>query len=164
MASRRQIAFVPGLGSPQSVAVAPDGAHVYVTETQVGKLATISTASNQIVHTTVVGQDPWQSVVSAGGTTVYGANPDSDSVSVVDAATGHLENTYIVAGDPDTLALTPNGRQLWVAGNDSGVLTVINTDTGVTVGETNLGGFGPNSGDGLDPTGIVLTPTPTATG
>ena len=36
------------------------------------------------------------------------------------------------------------------------------TATADTVGQTNLGGYGPNSGDGLDPTGIVLTATPTA--
>jgi hypothetical protein len=49
-----------------------------------------------------------------------------------------------------------------VAGNDSGVLTVIDTSTGAAVGQTNLGGFGPNSGDGMAPTDIVLTATLTA--
>jgi YVTN family beta-propeller protein len=164
VASKRQVAFVPGLGSPESVTVAPDGSNVYVTETQTGKLATISAATYRVVHTTKVGQDPWQAVVSATGRTVYVANPDSDTVSVVDAATGQVQNSYIVAGDPDTLGLTPNGKQLWVAGNDSGILTVINTSNGVTVGQTNVGGYGPNSGDGEDPTGIVLTATPTAIG
>ncbi|HEY2578709.1 MAG TPA: hypothetical protein VGI74_20590 [Streptosporangiaceae bacterium] len=63
--------------------------------------------------------------------------------------------------DPPLLGLTPNGKQLWVAGDDSGVITVINTTTGRQVGSSNLGGNGPNSGDGLDPTGVVLTTTPT---
>jgi YVTN family beta-propeller protein len=161
VANQRQVGFVPGLGSPKSVAVAPDGSDVYVTETNNAELATISTATDQVVHTTPVGQDPWQAVVSSDGSTVYVANPDSDSISVVSAATGQLENTYSVPGDPDTLGLTPNGRQLWVAGVDSGIMTVINTITGHEVGSTNLGGYGPNSGDGLDPTDVVLTATPT---
>jgi YVTN family beta-propeller protein len=161
VANRRQVGFIPGLGSPKSVAVAPNGAAAYVTETSASKLATINTATDQIVHTTHVGQEPWQAVVSSDGSTVYVANPDSDSVSVVNATTGHVENSYAVPGAPDTLGLTPNGKQLWVAGVDSGVMTVINTATGRRVGSTNLGGDGPNSGDGLDPTGVVLTATPT---
>lgn len=161
VANRRQVGFVPGLGSPKSVAVAPDGSAVYVTETSDAKLATISTATDQVVRTTHVGQEPWQAVVSSDGSTVYVANPDSDSISVVSASTGHVENTYSVRGVPDTLGLTPNGKQLWVAGDDSGIMTVINTATGHRVGSTSLGGNGANSGDGLDPTGVVLTATPT---
>jgi YVTN family beta-propeller protein len=159
--SKKQVGFIPGLGSPKSVAVAPDGSAVYVTETSDAKLATISTATDQVVRTTHVGQEPWQAVVSADGSTVYVANPDSNSVSVVNTATGQVENTYTVNGVPDALGLTPNGAQLWVTGDDSGIMTVINTHTGHRVGATNLGGFGANSGDGLDPTGVVLTATPT---
>lgn len=164
VASRRQVGFIAGLGSPKSVAVAPDGSAVYVTETSASRLATISTATDQVVRTTHVGQEPWQAVVSPDGSTVYVANPDSDSVSVINTTTGHVENSYVVRGAPDTLGLTPNGKQLWVAGDDSGVMTVINTVTGHRVGSTNLGGDGANSGDGLDPTGVVLTATPTPGG
>lgn len=161
VASRKQIGFIAGLGSPKSVAVAPNGSAVYVTETDSAALATINAATDQVVKTTAVGQDPWQAVVSADGSTVYVANPDSDSISVVDATTGHVKNSFFVSGNPDTLGLTPNGQQLWVAGDDSGIMTVLDTATGDQVGSTNLGGFGPNSGDGLDPTGVVLTATPT---
>lgn len=161
VAKAKQIGFIAGLGSPKSVAVAPDGSAVYVTETSDARLATISTATDQVVRTTHVGQEPWQAVVSANGSTVYVANPDSDSISVVDASTGRVQNTYTVPGVPVTLALTPDGSQLWVAGDDSGVMTVINTATGHRVGSTNLGGDGANSGDGLNPTDMVLTATPT---
>jgi YVTN family beta-propeller protein len=164
VANRKQVGFVAGLGSPKSVAVAPDGSAVYVTETSDSELATISTATDQVVHTTHVGQEPWQAVVSPDGSTVYVANPDSDSISVVSAATGQVENTYSIAGVPDTLGLTPNGHQLWVAGDDSAVITVINTANGHKVGTNNLGGDGANSGDGLNPTGVVLTATPTPEG
>jgi YVTN family beta-propeller protein len=164
VANEKQVAFIPGLGSPNSVAVAPNGSAVYVTETADAKLATINTSTHRILRTTKVGAEPWQAVVSSDGSRVYVANPDSDSISVVDAKTGSLRNAYSVPGAPDALGLTPDGKQLWVAGDDSGILTVIDTSTGDTVGSTNLGGDGPNSGDGLDPTGIVLTTTPTAGG
>jgi YVTN family beta-propeller protein len=162
VATMRRVAFLRGLGSPNWVTVAPNGSDVYVTETERGRLATISTATDQVVQTTRVGEQPWQAVVSSDGSTVYVANPDSDTVSVVNAATGAVENTISVPGAPATLGLTPDGSQLWVAGNDSDILYVVDTATGSLVGESNLGGFGPNSGDGVAPTGIVLTTTPTA--
>ncbi len=164
VASQRQLAFVPGLGSPQSVAVSPDGSSAYVTEPATGELATISTATDKVVRATAVGAEPWQAAVSPDGSTIYVANPDSDSVSFVDAATGQVRQTVTVPGNPDTLAVTPDGSQLWVAGNDSGILNVIDTATGAVTGQTNLGGNGAQSGDGLDASGIVLTTTPTPTG
>jgi YVTN family beta-propeller protein len=161
VATTKQIDFIAGLGSPKSVAVAPNGSTVYVTETDSARLATINATTDRVVRTTAVGEEPWQAVVSPNGSTVYVANPDSDSVTAVDAATGAVKSTYAVTGDPDTLGLTPDGSQLWVAGDDSGDVTVINTATGAEVGSNNLGGDGANSGDGLDPTGMVLTATPT---
>jgi YVTN family beta-propeller protein len=162
-ANRKQVAFIPGLGSPKSVAVSPNGSDVFVTETDSNALATISTATDQVVNTTQVGDEPWDVVVSSNSSTVYVANPDSDSISVVNAATGQVENTWTVPGAPDALGLTPNGQQLWVTGDDSGDITTIKVSTGHRVGVTNLGGYGANSGDGLSPTGLVLTATPTPT-
>jgi YVTN family beta-propeller protein len=82
-------------------------------------------------------------------------------VSFVDATTGQVSQTVTVQGSPDTLAVTPDGSELWVAGLDSGILYVVDTATGVVTGQTNLGGDGAQSGDGLDPSGIVLTSTAT---
>jgi YVTN family beta-propeller protein len=161
VATLKLVAFVPGLGSPNWVTVSPNGSYLYVTETELGRLATISTASYRVVQTTQVGEDPWQAAVSSDGSKVYVANPDSDTISVVEATTGDVEDTISVPGAPATLGLTPDGSQLWVAGNDSAVLYVIATASDSLVGESNLGGYGPNSGDGEAPTGIVLTATPT---
>ena len=157
--TRSVVGLVPGLGSPQSVAVSPDGKYVYVTETDAGRLATISTSSDNVVRTTTVGDEPWQAAVTSDGSEVYVANPDSDSVSVVDAATGAVKNTITVPGNPDALALTPDGSELWVTGNDSGIVYIFDAGTGTVVGQTNLGGDGANSGDGMDPSGIVIATT-----
>jgi hypothetical protein len=66
-----------------------------------------------------------------------------------------------LAGDPDTLALTPDGSQPWMGGLTSAIVTVLDTANDSVVGEVNLGDEGANSGDGYEPTGIVLTATPT---
>ena len=132
-----------------------------MTETSDARLATISTAADQVVRTTHVGQEPWQAVVSATARPSTWPTPTPIRSASWTPATGRVQNTYTVPGVPATLALTPDGSQLWVAGDDSGVMTVINTATGHRVGSTNLGGDGANSGDGLNPTDMVLTATPT---
>ena len=89
------------------------------------------------------------------------ADADSDQVSVIATATGKVIATWSISGGPATLALTPDGSQLWVAGMTSAIVTVIDTANGTEVGSLNLGDDGANSGDGYEPTGIVLTGTPT---
>jgi YVTN family beta-propeller protein len=155
---------IPGLGDPHGIAVSPDGSTVYVTDTAQGLVEVIDAASDRVTDTIPVGQLPWQLVVSHDGGTVYVADPNSNEVSVISTATDTVTNTIPLAGGPDTLALTPDGSQLWVCGLTSAILTVLDTSDYSVVGTLNLGGFGPNSGDGLGPTGMVLTTIPTPTG
>jgi phospholipase C len=161
-ATRQPAGFIAGLGDPESVAVAPDGKAVYVTETSVGKLAVVIPTTFHVSHTMVLGQLPWQAVVSSDSKTVYVADPDSDALSVVNASTRVVTNTITIPGDPDAVALSPDGSQLWVGDDTSGSVTVVDTATDAAVGQIDLGGTNPQSGDGLGPAGLVLTSTPTA--
>jgi YVTN family beta-propeller protein len=95
---------------------------------------------------------------------LYVADPDSNQVSVISTKTDTVTGTISLAGGPDTLALTPNGSQLWVCGLTSAIVTVVDTSNDSVVGSLNLGGFGANSGDGMDPADMVLTATPTPGG
>jgi YVTN family beta-propeller protein len=155
---------IRGLGDPHGVAVSPDGSTVYVTNTDQGKVAVIDAATDRVTGTITVGQLPWQLAVSANGKTVYVADPDSNQVSVISTSSGTVSSTISVAGDPDTLALTPDGSQLWVGGLTSGIITVLDTASESVVGTINVGNDGANSGDGNEPTSIVLTTTPTPGG
>jgi len=161
-ATRDVVATILGLGDPESLAVAPNGTTVYVTETSEGKLAAVNASTDKVTGTTTVGQLPWQAVVSPDGRKVYVADPDSDAISVVDAATGAVKRTVTVPGDPDSVALSPDGSQLWVGDNTTGSVTVLDTTNDAAVGQIDLGGTEAQSGDGLEPTGLVLTSTPTA--
>ena len=71
---------------------------------------------------------------------------------------------YSVAGDPVSLALTPDGSQLWVGGLTSGIITLQDTATYNVAGTINVGDGGANSGDGNEPTSIVMTTIPTPGG
>jgi YVTN family beta-propeller protein len=155
---------ISGLGDPHGVAVSPNGSTVYVTDTADNLVEVIDAATTSVTATIPVGQLPWQLVVSHNGGIVYVADPDSNQVSVISTKTNTVTSTISLAGGPDTLGLTPNGSQLWVCGLTSAILTVVDTSNDSVVGSLNLGGEGANSGDGTDPTGIVLTSTPTPGG
>src|ERR1700722_2047956 len=152
---------IRGLGDPHGIAVSADGTTVYVTNTNAGSVEVINAATNRVTGTIGVGQMPWQLVLAPKGGTLYVADADSDAVSVISTSTGHVTSTISLAGDPDTLALTPDGSQLWVGGLTSAIVTGLDTANDSVVGEVNLGNEGANSGDGYQPTGIVLTTTPT---
>ncbi len=161
-ATLQVVAVIHGLGNPEGVAVSPDGSTVYVTNTVQGRVDVISAAANSVTDTIQVGQLPWQLVLSSNGSTLYVADGDSDAISVISTASDTVTDTISDAGDPVSLALTPDGSQLWVGGLTSGIVTVFDTATDGLVGSFNVGyGQEPNSGDGEEPTGIVLTTTPT---
>ena len=164
-ATDRVTAVIPGLGNPEDVAVSPDGKTVYVTNTAQGLVDVISAAANRVTGTIKVGQLPWQLVVSSDGSTIYVADGDSNAISVISTKSDTVTDTISDAGDPVSVALTPDGSELWVGGLTSGIITVFDTANDSVVGTFNVGyGGEANAGDGEEPTGIVLTATPTPGG
>jgi YVTN family beta-propeller protein len=164
-ATLRVTGVVPGLGNPEGIAVSPDGKTVYVTNTDQGQVDAISTATDRISAAIQVGQMPWQLVDSSDGSTIYVADGDSDAISVINTKTDKVKDTMSDPGDPVSVGLTPDGSELWVGGLTSGIVTVFDTATDSLVGSFNVGyGGEPNAGDGEEPTGIVLTTTPTPGG
>jgi YVTN family beta-propeller protein len=164
-ATLKVVAVIPGLGSPEDVAVSPDGKTVYVTNTVQGLVDVISAATNRVTGTIKVGQLPWQLVISSDGKTIYVADGDSDAISVISTASDRVTDTISDTGDPVSVALTPGGSQLWVGSLTSGIVTVFDTANDSLVGSFNVGyGGEANAGDGEEPTGIVLTSTPTPGG
>jgi YVTN family beta-propeller protein len=161
-AARRVTKLVGGLGNPNGVLVSPDGKTVYVTNTVQNLVEVIQASTSRVTGTIRVGELPWQLASSSNGSTLYVANGDSNSISVIKTASDKVTGTISDPGDPVSLALTPDGSELWVGGLTSGIVTVFNTATDNLVGSFNVGfGGKPNAGDGEEPTGIVMTSTPT---
>ena len=161
-ATMSQIALVHGFASTRTVAAGPGGKYVYVTDPSSNHLVVVSASSLKIIRTIHTGELPWQVLVSHNGQKVYVTDTDSNAVSVINPFSGKISRTFPVNGTPDTLGLTPNGQELWVGQNAAAAVTVIDLATGQTVGTVNLGGTVAQSADGFEPTGIVLTKTPTA--
>ena len=164
-ATLQVVATIPGLGNPQDVAVSPDGSTVYVTNTARGLVDVISAASDTVTGAIRVGQLPWGLVISSDGSTIYVADGDSDAISVISTASDTVTATIPDAGGPVSVALTPDGSKLWVGGLTSGTVSVFNTADNSFVGSFDVGyNEEPNSGDGEEPTAIVMTTTLTSGG
>jgi YVTN family beta-propeller protein len=156
--SDRLVGRVGNLGDPHGVVVSTNGSTVYVTNTERNVVDVISTGGFPHVTATIpVGQMPWGVALSTSGSTLYVADINSNEVSVISTGSDKVTSTLPVSGGPDVLALTPDGSELWVTGVTSAIVTVFSTSTGAVVGTTNLGGDGANSGDGNDPSGIVIS-------
>jgi len=156
------VTVIRGLGDPEGVTVSPDGKTVYVTNTVRNVVDAIRAGTNRVRDAIRVGELPWQLALSSDGGTLYVADGDSNAISVIATASDTVTDTISDPGDPVSLALTPDGSQLWVGGLTSGIVTVFDTASDSLVGSFNVGyGGEPNAGDGEEPTGIVLTSTPT---
>jgi YVTN family beta-propeller protein len=104
-------------------------------------------------------------VLSSDGSTLYVADGNSDAVSVISTASDTVTATIPDAGGPVSVALTPDGSRLWVGGLTSGTVSVFDTADNSFVGSFDVGyNEEPNSGDGEEPTAIVMTTTLTSGG
>lgn len=164
-ASREVVDTIHGLGDPEDVAISPDGKTIYVTNTIQNLVDVISAATNQVTSTIKVGELPWGLVLSADGSTLYVADGNSDAISVISTASDKVTATIPDAGDPVSVSLTPDGSRLWVGGLTSGIVSVFDTSDNSLVGSFDVGYTEePNSGDGEEPTAIVMTTTLTSGG
>jgi YVTN family beta-propeller protein len=86
--------------------VTPDGKYVYVSNQVSNSVAVISTASNTIVKTVLVGTSPAGVAVTPDGVHVYVSNQASNSVSVINTASNTVVHTIPVAG-PGAISIVP---------------------------------------------------------
>jgi YVTN family beta-propeller protein len=130
-------------GSPDAVAVAPDGKTAYVVSQSSNSVAavtpidlTTNTAEKPIKIGTkpmpkgVFGQ-PLAIAISPNGTTAYLADAASSRVTPIDLATGSPGKPISIAGKPgaDAIAISTNGAAAYVANQPSATVTPINLTT-----------------------------------
>lgn len=122
----------------------------YVTNTGVGALSLIDTATDATLGTISVGLSPSRMAITSDGTVGFVTNGGSDSISVIDLRTAAVTATIAVGDEPSAIAVTPNGQQLYVivAG---GVVQVIDTKLRTVVASIAVGGSG--GGIGITPDG-----------
>src|SRR5260370_34126850 len=110
----RVVAIVPVQFQPLAVAITPNGAFAYVTNSgwPVGSnsVSVIDTASNTVVATIPVGSFPVGIAITPNGAFAYVANLNSNSVSVINTATNTVTTTILAGGASHTERSPPGGE------------------------------------------------------
>jgi phospholipase C len=114
-------AITAGTTNPYGVAATPDGSEVWVTESGTNTVSVISTSTNEITGTVVVGVYPHGVAITPDGKTAYVANTGpntgpggSETISVVDVASQKQTGTVNVGEAPQLVAVSPDGSLAFV--------------------------------------------------
>ncbi|PXY32128.1 serine/threonine-protein kinase [Prauserella muralis] len=131
-ASRRPAAVtaaatIPVGQRPEGVAVSPDGARVYVTNSEAGTVSVLAAGDGRVVATVDVGAEPGGVAVSPDGAVVYVADYGSDTVSVIDAGRAEVTTTIPVGPSPDRVAFAADGDRAYVTNDAAGTVTILDT-------------------------------------
>ena len=121
---------------PNSIAIMPGGANVYVPGGIFANFAVISTSNNTVAATIPLPGDPIGGIVfSPDGSKAYIADTDTGNVDVVDTNTNTVEPApiTIVGGIANFLAVTPDGAFLYVTSLSSSQVSVVSTATNTVV-------------------------------
>ena len=137
-------ATIPVGTDPLAVAISPDGARVYVTNSNYGDTGTVSvidTARNKVVSTINVGYKyyPCGIAVTHDGKKLFVADRDINGVSIVDTATNTVIATIPAGIRPLGVAISPNGKKAYVANRYSNDISVIDTGTNTVISTVKVG-------------------------
>jgi YVTN family beta-propeller protein len=117
--------------NPAGVAVAPDGAHVYVTNQGSNDVTVIETATNSVISRIPVGTRPPGVAVAPDGGHVYVANTNTlevatsdNTVSVIETTNHTVETTLPPAGEKP-VGVAATARNVYVAHAFSNIVSVI---------------------------------------
>jgi YVTN family beta-propeller protein len=126
-----------GLGAMASTAEAAP--FTYVTNQGSNNVSVIDTATNAVVVTVPVGNNPYGVAGTPDGKHVYVTNSDSNNVSVIDTATNTVMATIPVGDIPYGVAGTPDGKHVYVTNSDSNNVSVIDTATNTVMATIPVG-------------------------
>src|SRR6266852_217513 len=143
------VAEIPVQVQPLGVAITPNGAFAYVTNSgkicdicaaiQSPSVSVIDTSTYQVVATIPVGNYPIGDAITPDGAFAYVANFNSNNVSVIDTVTNTVTATVGVGTGPTGVAITPNGAFAYVTNYYSDSISVINTATKTVVATVAVG-------------------------
>ncbi len=113
------------------ITASPDGKYVYVggTTANQGTVYVVSTATNAIVASIPVGDQPTGMAVTPDNGELYTANYWSGTVSVINTTANGVVATIPVGYLPTGVTISPDGKYAYVANEYSNSVSVINTST-----------------------------------
>src|SRR5216683_3192040 len=153
------VAVIPVQFSPLGVAITPNGAFAYVTNTGAlcdfctfnppPSVSVIDTATYSVVATIPVGNYPAGVAITPNGAFTYVTNYTSSTVSVISTTTNTVVATVAMGSPAWGVAITPNGAFAYVTNSCDSTVSVINTATNAVVATVAVGS---------DPVNLAITP------
>lgn len=116
VASGKVVSFWSFPLEPSGLAVAPNGAWLFVTAGSAdGKVFLVDLAKNTVMGSFAAGHTPMAPTVSPDNKTLYVCNRFNNDVQVIDLTTGKTKARIPVTREPVAAVLTLDGRSLFVA-------------------------------------------------
>jgi YVTN family beta-propeller protein len=133
VASMTKVTDVEIPGEAHSLAMAPRGDRVYVTNTSNSVFA-VDVATRAIVRTTNVPSGPWGIAfwTTATDSLMYVTSRDGSAISEIDMRTGAVVRAISVTGRPHGIAIAPGGSTLYVCDDWGGEVQFVDRTTGAT--------------------------------
>jgi YVTN family beta-propeller protein len=142
-ASGGRLASVALGGSPEGVAVRPDGGAVYVTMEDDAKIAVIDPKAGKVTAQIPTAGRPRSIAFSADGSRAYVTDETGAAVTVIDAkANKRLFDAPIPGGKdvrPMGVVVSPDGTRVYVTTGRGGLLAALDAATGKVLGEVAVG-------------------------
>lgn len=113
--------------TPVHLAMKPDGGEIFVSNFGSDSISEISTWTNEVGGTYVIGSKPTHGIVTRDNSTLWVSNFGSDLISIYSIDDGQLVTTVHTGSGPDALAFSADEHILLAADAHSGDVAVIRT-------------------------------------
>jgi YVTN family beta-propeller protein len=162
--ARRRSFPYPTTSSP--ITLSRDGRHVWVVNPGADSVSIIRTATNQVVRTVRVGNEPQSVALDPNNRYAFVANAAGSSVTVLrirNASSGRIRatrtRTFVTGAEPWNVVVSPDGRRAFVANSGQDTITVIDALRPRIVGHVNLrrGRCNPDAAQHFQPRGLAVT-------
>lgn len=116
---------------PQQMAMAPDGARLYVTNRVSNSVTVVDTTSGTLRTSIPVSFSPRAIVISPDGRHVYVAHDFTNSITLINTASESVTQTIPLSAPAWALALSPDGATLYATQGSTRKLLMIEAQTGL---------------------------------
>jgi len=119
----------PGMKRPADCVVGPDGKKLYLMDSLGNSAFVYDTASNKLLKTITVGEEPNHGIFSPDGKRLIVSNAKSNTLTVIDPTTDAVVKTVKTGTEPAYMTYTRDGKFLVVGLIDDDSIAFFNADT-----------------------------------
>jgi YVTN family beta-propeller protein len=115
--------------TPTHLAMKPDGSEIFSTNFDSDSISEISTWTNEVLGTTIIGSKPSRGVFSVDNSSLWVTNFGADAASLYSSDDARTEASIRTGSHPDALAFSADEHVLLVADSGSSDIAVIRTQS-----------------------------------